>query len=140
MIEVKEQPLNEDLKRQIYAGFGRHAQATIGHDEKFDPVAFIANENGCFVGAIVVELFWGALHIKYIYVDDNYRSKGVGSKLMECALKYGQDNKCPFAFVETMSFQALDFYRKAGFELEFTRSGYKHGTSFHYLRKPLCKC
>lgn len=24
-----------------------------------------------------------------------------------------------------MSFQALDFYQKAGFELEFTRSGYK---------------
>lgn len=47
------------------------------------------------------------------------------------------DKACPFAFVETMSFQALDFYRKMGFELEFTRSGYKHGTAFHYLRKLL---
>jgi ribosomal protein S18 acetylase RimI-like enzyme len=137
MIEVKEQLLNEDLKRQIYAGFGRHAKAMTGHDEKFDPIAFIANDNGCFVGAIVVELFWGALHIKYVYVDDSYRGKGVGTQLMEYALKYGKDKKCPFAFVETMSFQALDFYRKAGFELEFTRPGYKYGTSFHYLRKPL---
>ena len=137
MIEVRQQSLTEDLKKQIYEGFSRHAIAMTGHDEKFDPVAFIANDKECFAGAIVAELFWGALHIKYIYVEDEYRGKGIGSQLMEYALKYGRDKKCPFAFVETMSFQALDFYRKVGFELEFTRSGYKHGTSFHYLRRLL---
>ena len=137
MIGVRQQCLTEDLKKQIYEGFSRHAISTIGHDEKFDPVAFIADDQGCFAGAIVVELFWGALHVKYIYVDDGYRGKGVGVRLMEYALKYGRDKACPFAFVETMSFQALDFYRKMGFELEFTRSGYKHGTSFHYLQKLL---
>lgn len=137
MIEVQEQPLTEDLKKQIYAGFSRHAKAMTGHDEKFPSRAFIATDKGSFAGAIVVELFWGALHLKYIYVEDEYRGKGVGSKLIESAVNYGKDNKCPFAFVETMSFQALDFYRKAGFELEFTRRGFKHGTSFHYLRKSL---
>jgi len=137
MIEVRQQSLTEDLKKQIYEGFGRHAKAMTGYDETFDSVAFVASDKGSFVGAVVVQLFWGALHIKNIYIDDEYRGKRVGSRLMECALKYGQSNKCPFAFVETMSFQALDFYRKTGFELEFTRSGYKHGTAFHYLRKIL---
>lgn len=135
MIEVRQQSLTEDLKKQIYQGFSRHAIAMTGYDEKFDPVAFVANDKECFAGAIVAGLFWGALHIKYIYVESEYRGKGVGALLMEYALKYGRDKACPFAFVETMSFQALDFYRKIGFELEFTRSGYKHGTSFHYLRK-----
>jgi GNAT superfamily N-acetyltransferase len=137
MIEVKQQALSEDLKKQIYEGFSHHAIAMIGHDEKFDAVAFVANEKGFFSGAIVIELFWGALHIKYVYVEDKYRGHGVATQLMENALKYGRDNKCPFAFVETMSFQALGFYKKMGFALEFTRSGYKHGTSFHYLRKDL---
>jgi len=36
-----------------------------------------------------------------------------------------------------MSFQALEFYQKMGFELDFTRPGYAHGTSFHYLSKKL---
>jgi len=54
---------------------------------------------------------------------------------MEHAFTFGRENKCPFAFVETMSFQAVEFYQKIGFQLEFTRSGYAHGTSFHYLRK-----
>lgn len=137
MIEVKKQSLGEDLKTQIYEGFSRHAIAMTGYDEKFDAVAFVAREKGHFAGAIVIELFWGALHIKYIYVEDSYRGCGVATQLMKDALNYGQANNCPFAFVETMNFQALDFYQKMGFELEFTRSGYKHGTSFHYLRKDL---
>ncbi len=138
MIEIKEQSLSERLKKQIYEGFSRHAIAITGHDEKFDAVAFVANaKRDSFAGAIVVELFWGALHVKYVYVEEEYRGHGVATKLMQHALAYGQDNRCPFAFVETMSFQALGFYLKMGFELEFTRSGYMYETSFHYLRKEL---
>lgn len=137
-VEIKLQPLSNDFKRQIYDGFSRHAIAQIGYDEKFDSVAFIAsNEKSSFIGAVVVELFWGALHIKYVYVEDEYRGYGIATKLMKHALSYGRNNQCPFAFVETMSFQALSFYQKMGFELEFTRSGFKHNTSFHYLRKNL---
>ena len=137
MIEVKQQFLTESLKKQIYEGFSRHAIEIIGYDEKFDPVAFIASNKEFFAGALVAELFWGALHIKYVYVEDQYRGQQVASRLMKEALNYGKANQCPFAFVETMSFQALGFYQKMGFELEFTRTGYKHGTSFHYLKKNL---
>ena len=79
----------------------------------------------------------GALHVKYVYVDDAYRGQGLATRLIERAFAYGRENKCFFAFVETMSFQALGFYQKMGFQLEFTRPGYAHGTSFHYLRKDL---
>jgi len=135
---IEESLLTDDVKKLIYQGFGRHAIATTGHDEKFDPFAFIARDvKGTFIGAIVAELFWGALHVKYVYVEDEYRGCGVATGLMSQALAYGKERGCPFAFVETMSFQALGFYQKMGFELEFTRSGYKHNTSFHYLLKNL---
>lgn len=137
MIDIQQQLLNEQVKKQIYDGFSRHAILTIGHDGKSEPVAFLASKNSQFVGGIVVEKFWGSLHIKYIYVDDSYRNKGLGTRLMNRAFEYGIKNNCPFAFVETMSFQALEFYKKMGFELEFTRDGYAHNTSFHYLRKNL---
>ena len=71
-MEIKQQPLTEDLKKQIYAGFSRHAMAMNGHDEKFESVAFVAMDGQEMVGAIVVELFWGALHIKYIYAEDDF--------------------------------------------------------------------
>lgn len=136
MIEIKQQPLSENLKQQIYEGFSRHAISMTGYDEKYEAVAFVAHdEKGSFVGAVVIELFWGALHIKYVYVEDEYRGQGIATMLMNHALAYGQNHQCSFAFLETMSFQALGFYQKMGFELEFSRPGYKHDTSFHYLKK-----
>ena len=56
---------------------------------------------------------------------------------MKHALEKGRQLGCPFAYVETMSFQAVDFYKNLGFEESFVRHGYAHGTSFHYLQKSL---
>lgn len=137
-ISIDQRPLSSELKQHIYQGFSQHAIAMTGYDEKFDPIAFIAqSEEGSFAGVIVVEQFWGALHIKYVYVEEKFREQGIATALMEYAFTYGRSCQCPFAFVETMSFQALGFYKKMGFKLEFTRPGYKHNTSFHYLRKNL---
>jgi ribosomal protein S18 acetylase RimI-like enzyme len=137
MIDIRQQSLTEDLKKQIYEGFSRHAIAMTGFDEKSEPEAFVAMDAEVLAGAIVVAKFWGALHVKYVYVAEAYRSQGLATRLMKRAFAYGRIHKCPFAFVETMNFQALGFYEKMGFHLEFTRHGYAHGTSFHYLRKDL---
>lgn len=75
MIDIRQQTLSEDLKRQIYEGFSRHAIQMTGYDEKFDTVAFVAMDGMFFVGAIVFERFWGALHIKYVYIDSINRYK-----------------------------------------------------------------
>jgi ribosomal protein S18 acetylase RimI-like enzyme len=136
-IEIQIVPFSEKLKQQIYEGFREHAIATIGFDETFAPVSFVASDEGQFAGAVVVELFWGTLHVKYVFVKEEYRKQGIATKLMQKAFEYGKEHKCAFAFVETMSFQALGFYQKLGFVLEYTRSGYSHGTAFHYLRKDL---
>lgn len=137
MLDIQQQAMSQETKKLIYEGFSRHAVSMTGHDEKLEPTAFVAKDRHQFAGAIVIEKFWGSLHIKYIYVDDLYRHKGLGTRLMHKAFDYGIQHNCPFAFLETMSFQALEFYKKMGFNLEFTRGGYIHGTSFHYLRKDL---
>ena len=137
MIEIRKQPLTDTLKAVIYDGFRLHSIAMTGHDGKNDLIAFVAMDKQDFAGAVAVAVFWGALHIKYVYVTEKYRDQGLGTRLMEYAFLYGKKNQCPFAFLETMSFQALEFYERLGFSLEFTRTGFSHGTSFHYLRKDL---
>jgi ribosomal protein S18 acetylase RimI-like enzyme len=137
MIQIQKKPLTDALKKTIYEGFHRHAIEKTGYDEKGEPVALLAMDGDTFCGACVFELFWGSLRLIYVYVEEKYCGHGLGTKLVNMAFEYGRENKCPFAFVETMSFQALGFYQKLGFELEFTRRGYAHGTSFHYLKKNL---
>ena len=138
MFTIQCESLTEDLRKKVFEGFSRHAIKTTGHDG-FRPVehAFIAYDDGTFAGTVVVEFFWGALGVKYVYVDDKYRNHGLGSRLMKSALDFGREHNCPFAFVSTMSFQALGFYQKMGFQLEFTRTGYAYDTSLHFLRKDL---
>jgi ribosomal protein S18 acetylase RimI-like enzyme len=101
------------------------------------PTSFEARDGDEFIGALVIKKFWGQMHIKYLYIHPRYRSQGLASHLMTQAFDHARQEKCDFMFVETLSFQALDFYKKSGFQVEFTRPGYSHNLSFHYLRQDL---
>lgn len=133
-------PLSPEVHKKIFQGlnaFGKEKTGIAGDGLDVLPTSFEAWEGDCFVGAVVVKLFWGQMHVKYLYVDEAYRGKGIASRLMEGAISLAREERCDFIFVETLSFQALDFYTKHGFELEFTRPGYACGASFHYLKKKL---
>jgi len=134
-MDIVKKPLTTELKDKIYSGFKELAIQAVGQDGIGDPLAFVAMQTNEYIGAVVLQPFWGALRIKYVWVDKAYRKKKIGTLLMQQAFEYGMNLNFPFAFVETMSFQALEFYQKLGFTLEFTRHGYSKGLEFHYLRK-----
>jgi ribosomal protein S18 acetylase RimI-like enzyme len=127
-----------ELKEKIFAGFHQAALVAKGMDGLAEPpIAFQLHRDGDFAGAVVVQMFWGQLHIKYLYVEESLRNSGYGRKLMDQAFTFGRERRCEFTFVETMSFQALRFYQKLGFEIEMVRHGYAADTSFYYLKKIL---
>lgn len=137
--KLKQSILTSELKERVEKIFTEHAiESTGGNDLVEDSVVFeIHEKNEEFIGCIIVRRFWGQLHIKNLVVDKKYRGHGYGKKLIEIALEYGKKQGCNFAFVETMSFQAPEFYQKLGFKLELKRDGYSRETSFCYLRKDL---
>jgi ribosomal protein S18 acetylase RimI-like enzyme len=137
--EILTEPFTETLKKEIFAGFTRHAIEQTGQDGIGEPLAFVAYKESSLAGACVVEHFWGTLHIKFFLVLEQCRGQGLGKKLLSHALTYGRAQQFPLAFVETMSFQALDFYLKSGFTLEYSRTGYIKNLSFHYLKLDLSK-
>lgn len=135
---IQQNKLTPEIKEKIYQGFTRDSiQKTgiNGLDE--DSVSFEMYHDSNFVGAVVTQLFWGQLHIKYLFVDEASRGRGLGTQLMLHALKYGRGRGCDFAFIETMNFQAPEFYQKLGFEIEYSRSGYAKNTTLYYLKKDL---
>jgi ribosomal protein S18 acetylase RimI-like enzyme len=137
-LEIKKSPLTSEVKAHIFTAFSRHAIQSTGIDGLAeDPLSFELREDDQPVGWVVVQLFWGQLHIKYLLVEDAYRGRGYGRKLMDLALEYGRERGCHYAFVETMNFQAPEFYQKMGFEIEMKREGMSQGTSFCYLKRDL---
>lgn len=139
MTAIRREDVTPELKAFITEGFSRHAMIETGVDGvKDQPVAFVAHDReGEAIGAVVVLLFWGQLHIKNLYVDEKCRGQGIARALMDKAHDYGRSHRCDFAFVETMSFQAEGFYAALGYETEYRRAGYAAGTSFIYMQKKL---
>lgn len=130
--------LTPELKARIYDAFAKHAMDSVGFDGlALDPVVFEITENDVSLGVCVCQLFWGNLHIKYLLTHKEHRGRAIARALMEHAFAFGKENRCHFAFVETMSFQAPEFYQKLGFEIELKRDGYAAGTSFYYLKRML---
>lgn len=89
------------------------------------------------IAAAEVMTFWGGVHLKYCYVDENFRNQKIGTKLIEQVALYATKNNCNFIFLETMSFQAAGFYKKLGFEEEFIRNHHSHNCKMYYMRKEL---
>ncbi len=135
---ITQTTLTAERKASIYEAFAKHAIDSVGFDGLAgEPVAFEIMENDASLGVVVCQLFWGNLHIKYLLTNKEHRGHGIARALMEHAFTFGKENGCHFAFVETMSFQAPEFYQKLGFEIELKRDGYAAGTSFYYLKKVL---
>jgi ribosomal protein S18 acetylase RimI-like enzyme len=138
-MNVVKETLTASLKEQILTIFKQHALQQVGmHGIDDELVAFtIYGDSNKIIGCVVVQIFWGQLHIKNLVVAEAYRKQGIGKRLMQHAVEYGKSQGCSFAFVETMSFQAPAFYHKLGFVTEFERTGYVRGLSFYYLKKDL---
>ena len=136
--KIHQSPLTPELKNQVYEAFRKHAihcTGICGLDQ--EPISFEMRDGANLVGCIVVQPFWGQLHIKYLLVEEPYRGQGIARRLIEHAFEFGKAQGCHFAFVETMNFQAPEFYQKLGFKIDFVRHGYAKDTSFYYLKRDL---
>src|SRR5262245_7927154 len=78
---------------------------------------------GCFArlasGALIggaVGRYWGrACELQQLWVREDRRRSGVGSKLVREFEKRARDLGCNLLYLNTFSFQAPDFYRKLGY-------------------------
>jgi len=77
--------------------------------------SFVKDENNQTVGGILGEIKWGWLYIEGLWVSDNVRSNGLGSKLLKQLEAYAQSKGITNYRLETTSFQALPFYQKQGY-------------------------
>lgn len=64
---------------------------------------------------------WGQwLTIEALWVDEVWRGKGAGKQLLQAAEQQAASRGCRFAITDTFDFQALDFYKKCGYQLQMT--------------------
>lgn len=80
---------------------------------------------------------YGQLYVSQLWVDEKLRGQGYGTKLMQLAEAHAKENNCSFVAVNTMNFEAPEFYKKLGFYVELERHGFDKDSIFYFLRKNL---
>jgi GNAT superfamily N-acetyltransferase len=98
---------------------------------------FVKDPSGKICAGVKSFIFYGCLYTDMLWVEKDLRAHGWGSKLMKEAEEKGKQSGCTFAAVNTMSWEALPFYQKLGYSIEFSREGYAKGVKDHFLRKKL---
>lgn len=118
---------------------GDGIMAYANQEKGFQPLDFFAffirDPNHLIMGGCNGSTLYGCLYIDQLWVNDHIRNQGWGTKLIEAALHYGKEKGCTFAAVNTMDWEALGFYQKLGFKLEFERQGFQKNSVFYFLRK-----
>ena len=89
------------------------------------------------VAGIYAFTWGGCLDIRSLWVREDHRRAGIGSKLMHAAEQEALHRGCRIATLETHSFQAPGFYEKLGYEEIGVLDGYPIGHKKHYLKKVL---
>ncbi|XBS69062.1 GNAT family N-acetyltransferase [Acerihabitans sp. KWT182] len=86
-------------------------------------------------GGIIARTWWGGLEIQYLWIAEIFRGKGFGRTLMAITEGEAIKRDCHFAYVDTLSFHALGFYKNLGYSEYGSLSGFAHTFSRHYLVK-----
>ncbi|WP_152392356.1 GNAT family N-acetyltransferase [Paenibacillus guangzhouensis] len=97
---------------------------------------FLKDDEGQTYGGIIGEICWNWMEIQYLFVEAAYRGVGYGKRLLMEAEKLSREKGCDFMKLDTLSFQALDFYKKLGFEVYGVIENAGRHTHY-YLKKDL---
>ncbi len=77
------------------------------------------------------------LCIKYLWVGEALRGRGLGSRILRAAETEAAARGCKYAFVDTFHFQAPGFYKKQGYAEVFAQKEYPYTGARYYYVKPL---
>lgn len=135
-ISYTSDPKHEDIQI-LYDGLKDHMIA----QRDLKPISFfgyfIRDNDGKVVGGCNGCFLYGCLVVDTLWVAESLRGQGYGTKLMQEAERLGVEGECRFMTINTMDWEALDFYKKLGFNIEFERKGFEKGSIFYFLRKEL---
>lgn len=115
-------------------------QKCLADEEKTpsEKVSFIVrNEKEEIVGGITAITFWHHVHVDFLWVSEEYRHEGYGTKLIKLIEEFAIEKGCRLINLDTFSFQAPDFYKKHGYKVIGVSEDHPKGHNHYYLEKRL---
>ena len=87
----------------------------------FEEFTFAAEDDGKIAGIITGRAYYNEVHIGDLIIGKDYRRAGIGSRLVAAVEDDFKGRGYEKIALTTFGFQAPEFYKKLGYELEFVR-------------------
>ncbi|MBR6323080.1 MAG: GNAT family N-acetyltransferase [Lachnospiraceae bacterium] len=127
---------SEEFGSFIDEEFGRYAEK-YGVSVDYDEFCFAARDGEKLIGLVTGHAYYKEVHVSDLVVREAYRGQGVGSALLKkVEEEYGGKNYENINLT-TYAFQALEFYRKCGYEVEYVRENADEKLTKYFLIKHL---
>ncbi|MEA4893752.1 MAG: GNAT family N-acetyltransferase [Oscillospiraceae bacterium] len=134
--EITDQ-VDEKDKKIIYNYLLEYNLQKIEDTNPRDLGIYLQDGMGKKVAGLIGETHGNWLSIKYLWVSEELRGQNIGSAILTQAEKAAKERGCKYAFLDTFSFQAPEFYKKYGYKEVFTLEEYPITGKRHYFVKEL---
>ena len=120
--------LGEFINKE-FSAYGEQNGVVLNYDE----FCFAAEEDGNILGVITGRAYYNEVHIGDLIVASSLRKGGIGSKLVRAVEDNYRGKGYDKITLTTFGFQAPEFYKKLGYEVEFVREDKDPKLSKYFL-------
>ena len=136
-LEFTESPATKEMKA-LTDGISENAKEIKGIALHVQPFGFFHKDSqGIILAGCHGEICYKSMFISQFWVSKDLRLQGLGTELMQKAEVFAKDSGCKMIAINTMDWEAEDFYKKLGFKVDFVRSGYEKNSKMLFLSKML---
>jgi ribosomal protein S18 acetylase RimI-like enzyme len=126
---------DDEVTQALIAGVREFNASVMGHADS-KPLSVIARgPDGEVIAGVSGRTIYGHFLIEVVWVAEPMRGVGLGARLMNEAEQRARQRGCIGAQVDTVSFQAPDFYKKLGFRVIGTVEDFPAGHDRFFMRK-----
>jgi GNAT superfamily N-acetyltransferase len=123
-------------QRAVVEGLSRYNESKTSFAPKGISV-FMRDRENRVVGGVFGYTFGDWLHIGILWVEESFRNKDNGTKLLKMAENEAVKRGCKHVDLDTFSWQARPFYEKHGYTVFATLDNYPEGHRKHFMKKDL---
>ena len=101
----------------------------------YNDFCFVAKDDDKVIGILVGHSYYNEVHVTDLIVIEEYRSKGVGTELIKRVEQEFTGRNFENINLTSFAFQAPEFYKKMGFEVEHVRKSSDEKLTKYFLIK-----
>lgn len=116
-------------------------QVSISHKEVRKPenieyINFVLDDPH-FKGGLTGSVYWDQMELHDLFIDEDYRHRGVGTELLQAAIEEAYKRNLKFIHLKSFSFQTNDYYPKFGFKVVGELKDHPPGETLYWFRLDL---